>query len=174
MHWRRKWQPTPVFLPGESQGRGSLVGCRLRVAQSWTRLTRLSSSSSSGYSLCLGEGRREETSHKEGMCRFLCSLSGSRWLQGDRHDLEEWEFLTSVSLLQRHLLAQNVLGFNFLIQQVKEVLLVLLLLLLLSRFSRVRFCATPETAAHQAPSSLGFSRQEHWSGLPFPSPMHES
>ena len=30
MHWRRKWQPTPVFLPGESQGQGSLVGCRLR------------------------------------------------------------------------------------------------------------------------------------------------
>ena len=29
LHWRRKWQPTPVFLPGESQGRGSLVGCRL-------------------------------------------------------------------------------------------------------------------------------------------------
>ena len=28
-YWRRKWQPTPVFLPGESQGRGSLVGCRL-------------------------------------------------------------------------------------------------------------------------------------------------
>ena len=50
----------------------------------------------------------------------------------------------------------------------------LLLLLLLSRFSRVRLCATPKTAAHQAPPSLGFSRQEHWSGLPFPSPMHES
>ena len=49
-----------------------------------------------------------------------------------------------------------------------------LLSLLLSRFSRVRFCATPQTAAHQAPLSLGFSRQEHWSGLPFPSPMHES
>ena len=30
MHWRRKLQPTPVFLPGESQGQGSLVGCRLR------------------------------------------------------------------------------------------------------------------------------------------------
>jgi len=29
MRWRRKWQPTPVFLPGESQGWGSLVGCRL-------------------------------------------------------------------------------------------------------------------------------------------------
>ena len=48
------------------------------------------------------------------------------------------------------------------------------LLLLLSCFSRVRLCATPQTAAHQAPPSLGFSRQEHWSGLPFPSPMHES
>ena len=46
----------------------------------------------------------------------------------------------------------------------------MLLLLLLSRFSRVQLCATPETAAHQAPPSLGFSRQEHWSGLPFPSP----
>ena len=32
MHWRRKWQPTPVFLPGESQGRGSLMGCLL-----WSR-----------------------------------------------------------------------------------------------------------------------------------------
>ena len=50
----------------------------------------------------------------------------------------------------------------------------LLLLLLLSCFNRVRLCATPGTAAHQAPPSLGFSRQEHWSGLPFPSPMHES
>ena len=52
--------------------------------------------------------------------------------------------------------------------------ILLLLLLLLSRFSRVRLCATPQTAAHQAPPSLGFSRQEHWSGLPLPSPMHES
>ena len=50
----------------------------------------------------------------------------------------------------------------------------LLLVLLLSRLSRVRLCATPKTAAHHAPPSPGFSRQEHWSGLPFPSPMHES
>ena len=48
------------------------------------------------------------------------------------------------------------------------------LLLLLSHFSHVRLCVTPQTAAYQAPPSLGFSRQEHWSGLPFPSPMHES
>ena len=37
-----------------------------------------------------------------------------------------------------------------------------------------RLCATPEMAAHQDPPALGFSRQEHWSGLPLPSPMHES
>ena len=45
----------------------------------------------------------------------------------------------------------------------------MLLLLLLSRVSRVRLCATPQTAAHQAPLSLGFSRQEPRSGWPFPS-----
>ena len=73
MHWRRKWQRTPVILPGESQGQGSMVGCSLwgrtesdttaclenprdrgawwavvyGVAQNWTQLKRLSSSSSS-------------------------------------------------------------------------------------------------------------------------------
>ena len=47
-------------------------------------------------------------------------------------------------------------------------------LLLLNRFNRVRLCVTPQTAAYQAPPSLGFSRQEHWSGLLFPSPIHES
>ena len=44
----------------------------------------------------------------------------------------------------------------------------------LSRCSRVRLSATPWTAACQAPPSMGFSRQEYWSGVPFPSPMHES
>ena len=47
----------------------------------------------------------------------------------------------------------------------------LLLLLLLSHFSRVRLRATPQMAAHQAPPSPELSRQEHWSGLPCPSPM---
>ena len=45
-----------------------------------------------------------------------------------------------------------------------------MLLLLLNHFSRVQLCATPQTAAHQAPPSLGFSRQEYWSGVPLPSP----
>ena len=57
-------------------------------------------------------------------------------------------------------------------QQPCEGGMLLLLLLLLSHFSRVRLWATPQTATHQAPLFLGFSRQEYWSGLPFPSPMH--
>ena len=46
-HWRRKWQPTPVLLPGESQGRGAWWAAVSGVAQSRTRLKRLSSSNSS-------------------------------------------------------------------------------------------------------------------------------
>ena len=46
-------------------------------------------------------------------------------------------------------------------------------LLLLSCFSHVRLCVIPWMAAYQAPPSMGFSRQEYWSGLPFPSPKLE-
>ena len=49
-----------------------------------------------------------------------------------------------------------------------------MLLLLPSRFIRVCLCVTPQTAAHQAPPSLGLSRQEHWSVVPFLSPVGES
>ena len=67
---------------------------------------------------------------------------------------------------------EQFLGANW--GAVSQATVLMLLLLLLSRFSRVRLCVTTEMAAHQAALSLGFSRQEHWSGLPFPSPMHES
>ena len=77
-------------------------------------------------------------------------------------------FNTSVSLL-----LSCIQGYRYLLSKF-HIYVLLLLLLLLSRFSRVQLCATPEMAAHQAPPSLGFSRQEYWSGLAFPSPMHES
>ena len=48
MHWRRKWQPTPVFLPGESQGQGSLVGCHL-WGRTESNTTEVISSSSSWW-----------------------------------------------------------------------------------------------------------------------------
>ena len=47
MQWRRKWQPTPVFLPGDSRGSRAWWAAVYGVSQSWTRLKRLSSSSSS-------------------------------------------------------------------------------------------------------------------------------
>ena len=47
-------------------------------------------------------------------------------------------------------------------------------IIMLSCFSRVQLCATSWTAARQAPLSTGFSRQEYWSGLPFPSPIELS
>ena len=50
----------------------------------------------------------------------------------------------------------------------------LLLLLLLSCFSRIQLFATPWTAVYQAPPSMGFSRQEYWSGVPLPSPRKDS
>ena len=62
MHWRRKWQPTPVFLPGESQGRGSLAAV-YGVAQSQTWLKRFSSSSSSWERMPWGISSLSSISH---------------------------------------------------------------------------------------------------------------
>ena len=55
LHWRRKWQPTPVFLPGESQGRGSLVGCRLwgcTVGHDWSDFAAAAANISILYLIC--------------------------------------------------------------------------------------------------------------------------
>ena len=72
------------------------------------------------------------------------------------------------------LLASNLLGVRCgLRKHFYQLKISLLLLLLLSRFSRVRLCATPQMAAHQAPPSMGFSRQEYWSGVPLPSPKNQ-
>ena len=67
MHWRRKWQPTPVFLPGESQGRGSLVGCHLwgrhRVGHDWSDLAAAAVTITAfwerGYNYNFGLGKKE-------------------------------------------------------------------------------------------------------------------
>ena len=57
MHWRRKWQPTPVFLPGESQERGSLVACRLwgRTESDTTEATQQQQQQLPGKGLWLAE-----------------------------------------------------------------------------------------------------------------------
>ena len=71
-----------------------------------------------------------------------------------------------------YLISLDFTSFIHSLEQYNDKIIVrMLLLLLLSRFSHVQLCVTPQTAAHQDPLSLGFSRQEHWSGLPFPSPI---
>ena len=105
-HWRRKWQPTPVFSPGESQGRGSLMGCH------------------------------------------LCGCT----------ELDTTEAAQQQQQQQKVLLKQEMFQME-------------------STAKSLQSCLTlcdPTDGSNQAPLSLGFSRQEHWSGLPFPSPMHES
>ena len=97
-------------------------------------------------------------------CTIFCGYKNRRWMKPAFYLSYNCPFQHKVKIPITHPVAQEK----------ALMLLLLLLLLLLSHVSRVRLCATPSTAAHQVPSSLGFSRQEHWSGLPFPSPMHES
>ena len=74
MHWRRKWQPTPVFLPGESQGWGSLVGCCLWDCTESDRLKQLSSSSSIILLLKHTEKVASRYIHPSKEVNFLVSL----------------------------------------------------------------------------------------------------
>ena len=76
MHWRRKWQPTPVFLPGESQGRGSLVGCVYGVAQSRTWLKQLSAAAN----IYLIQQLQVMYSQK------ICYLIDSKSFEGDENE----------------------------------------------------------------------------------------
>ena len=109
-------------------------------------------------------------------CFFLsCSVS----LDHSKRSLHSYLWLWWIYYLQIHLFCGQIVKILYPPTSSPDFLFwdhfcMPLMLLLLSCFSRFRLCATPEMAAHQAPLSLGFSRQEHWSGLPLPSPMHES
>ena len=83
MYWRRTWQPTPVFLPGESQGQGSLVAAVYGVTQSQTRLKRFSSSSSKRSKGFLGGSDGEEFACNAG---DLSSIPGLGRSPGGGHD----------------------------------------------------------------------------------------
>ena len=124
MPWRRKWQPTPVFLSGKFHG--AWQATVLGVTKSRTRPKQL---------------------HTSGASTIFHTI------------LDDWKSVMEKKKLSEACGPQELLSSEE---------------LLLSHFSRVRLCVTPWTAAYQAPPSPGFSRQEHWSGLPFPSPMHES
>ena len=81
MHWRRKWQPTPVFLPGESQGRRSLVGCRMgshSVRHDWSDLA--AAAAAATLSMC---GKVSWVDRTPRPTPVLCSMiEGPWWGQG--------------------------------------------------------------------------------------------
>ena len=165
---RRQWHPTPVLLPGESHGRRSLVGCSPwgRWGLDTTEWLHFHFSLS-----CIGEGNVNP---------FQCSClenprdRGAWWaaIYGVAQSRTRLKRLSSSSSSNFN---QLKLGFYLPPKPLHAYPHTLsLLLLLLSHFSCVQLCVTPYTAAHQASPSLGFSRQEHWNGLTFPSPMHES
>ena len=89
LHWRRKWQPTPVFLPGESQGRGSLVGCCLcgrRVGHDWSNLAAAAAYTWKGTTDTNAQRYNVYTS-----VQFSCSaVSDSLWPHGLQHARLPW------------------------------------------------------------------------------------
>ena len=113
---------------------------------------------------------------------FSCSISPSNEYSGLISFRIDWFNLLVVqetlkSLLQHHSSKASILQHSaFVMIQLSHLYMTTgkaMLLLLLSHISHVQLCATPQMEAHQAPLSLGFSRQECWSGLPFASPVHE-
>ena len=136
--WRRKWQPTPVFLPGEFHEHRSLV-CyslwNLKELDTTELLTLLLTAAAAAKSLQ--------------SCPTLC------------HPIDGSPPGSPVpGILQARTLEWVAIAFsNAWKWKVKVKLL-----------SRVRLFATPWTTAHQAPPSMGFSRQESCSGMPLPSP----
>ena len=87
------------------------------------------------------------------LIRFATTFSGKFHAGGMRTYFLNWEPFKKV----RNIISQKTESRKGLKVKVKSL-------------SRVRLFATPWTVAHQAPLSMGFSRQEYWSGLPFPSP----
>ena len=202
MHWR-KWQPTPVFLPGESHGPGSLGAAVYGITQSRTRLKWLSGSSIHlNLLVCFPGGSESEESacnasnpgsiHESGRCPgegngypLPVLLPGKFQGQGSLVGYNPWGCkeldVTAAAakslqlcpilcdpidgsppgsavpgILQARTLEWVAISFSNAWKWKVKV----------NSFSRVRFLVTPWTAAHQAPQSMGFSRQEYWSGVP--------
>ena len=145
---RRQWHPTPVLLPGKSHGWRSLEGCSPWGRWGLNMIKQLHFH----FSLsCIGEGNGNPL-------QYSC-------LENHRDRGAWWAAIYGVAQSRTRLKWLSSSSRTKLIIHVK----CLLLLLLLCRFSCVRLLATPWTAAHQTPPSMGFSMQDYWSGVPLPS-----
>ena len=92
MHWRRKWQPTPVFLPGESQGWGSLVGCCLWDRAEWdtTEATQQQQQQIPG----LGSSPREGNGNPLQYSCLEISMGGGAWWATVHGVAKSWTWLS--------------------------------------------------------------------------------
>ena len=90
VHWRRKWQPTPVFFPGESQRQRSLVGCCIGVAQSQTQLKWLSSSSSRAIKDLKSHLLRCPLTPPEAGTHHMSAPYGATCFSGSSEEVELW------------------------------------------------------------------------------------
>ena len=148
--WRRAWQPTPVFLPGESHGQRSLAGyspwgCKELDRTELDKCTQkqLLKSCLQYYFLTwvyayILFGKNQKVGSKP---KFTMNCKNFKGINRDKE--------TKVGAIFMCLLMHTCV---------------------LSHFSHVQICATLWTVACQAPLSMGFSRQEYWSGLPRPLP----
>ena len=167
MHWRRKWQPTPVFLPGESQGWGAWWAAVYRVTQSRTRLKQLSSSSSSDrwYStLFCDAGQDSETELPVSQLITVFQLLSCVQLF-----VTPWTIACQVSL--SFIISQSLLMSFESVMTSNHLVLCHPLLLLLSIFPSIRVFFNESTLGIRWPKYWSFSfsispSNEHW-GLIF-------
>ena len=125
VYWRRKQQPTPVFLPQESHEQYEKA--KIYDPGRWVpKVGRVQYANGEEQRAINNSSRKNEA-------------AGPKW---------KWNTVVDISGGKSKVKVKS--------------------------FSRVRLFATPWIVAHQAPPSMGFSRQEYWSGFPFPSPLESS
>ena len=132
----RKWQPTPVFLPGKFHGQRSLAGY-------------------SSWGCKVSDMTKQPSMHT-----WMIYIISPHWWM--------WRLFPMLHCYKQYGYEQSWAQRGFL--RFKSMEMHELVSDWVKLFSHVWFFATPWTVAYQAPPSMGFSRQEYWSGLPFPSP----
>ena len=100
MHWSRKWQPTPVFLPGESHGQRSLVGCRSmglhRFGHDWSDLAAAAAKGGGTWQIQVKLSLKVAGSWRSPMALCVCvcvckTYMWNRWSAGSEGGLVRWE-----------------------------------------------------------------------------------
>ena len=179
-HRRRKWQPTPVFLAGESQGQGSLVGCHLRgshrVRHDWSDLAEQCCYKQAGTCISvLVFSPFEFIPRSRNRIARSCGNSMFNVLGNQKNVFQSsWTTLCSQKSTWQFWNAVSSAFQDILLSVVPHSLYIHVYTYIYEgewkSLSHVWLFATPWAVAHQAPLSMEFSKQEYWSGWLLPSP----